>query len=340
MSDPDSTAARRLRIVWAEDSAEDAELLSTGLEAAGVAHEYLRVEDGAALREALAGFEPDLVLADLSIPGFSGKRALQVVRELRPSLPFLFVSGTMGEDAAVEALRDGANDYILKQNPVRLASAVERAVREAQLIAERERTAAELARAQRLGSLARLVTDLGHEIRNLLQPLAFAPTLLQRSPDATIRQLAEIIDDCVQRGDHMVESMLAFVDPAHAVQDPPSSNAAVSVDILLVDHDSTQRALEANALEAQGYRVIATEDGVAALATLPVLPPVIVLDAGSREEVLSVLRERGFDAALVLLYDGAFPLLAPGAFTPYFLARPVPMTRLVRTVGRLVPVAA
>lgn len=201
-----------LRILWVEDSAEDAELLSSGMEDAGVAHEYRRVEDEAGLRSGLADYAPDLVLSDLSLPGFSGERALEVVREVAPRLPFVFLSGTIGEEAAIEALRNGATDYVLKQAPRRLSTAVERAVREAAVHAEREAAAIELVRAQRMQSLSLLVNGLGQELRNLLQPLGMMPMLLRSSAaDDAMRQWADIIEDCARRGGEMVDSMLSFV---------------------------------------------------------------------------------------------------------------------------------
>lgn len=345
-----------LRLLWVEDSPEDAELLSAGLTEAGLLHEVLRVEDEAALCAALESFAPDLVLADLSLPGFSGQRALEVVRERQPRLPFVFVSGTIGEDVAIDALRNGAADYILKQAPARLPAAVERAIREARLVAERERIAAELVRAQRLQSLALLIGDLGHEIRNLLQPLALTPTLLRQSNDPNTRQIADIVDDCVVRGSHMVESMLSFVQGAgfETSSDSPRAHTVTvelgqrrtgaPAELLLVDADHTRLTLAANALAAQGYRVAASDDYAAATAELHPdrLPKVAVIacpvDLSPIQPLLQHLIDLGYTGPVVALYEaGAMP--DPEQWTDelitYYLAQPVPMTRLVETVGRL-----
>lgn len=341
-------AGPRLRVLWAEDSTEDTELLSAGLDAAGVAHEVLRVEDEPALRAALAGYTPDVVLSDLSIPGFSGERALEVVREVAPQLPFLFVSGTMGEDVAVQALQRGANDYVLKQNPARLPAAVLRAVREAALIAERERQAAELARMQRLDSLAHLVADLGVEIRNLLQPLAVTPSLLRHSPDPSNRQIAEVIDDCVRQGGRMVESMLTFVQLARA--GAPASATAPSApvanpDLLLLHDDATRLKLTANALVAQGYRVLTAAGPAQAVAALSeaALPALVIVDleagAGHAREFLGQLEARGYSGPAIVLYDTEGPRIdaVPPALEIFYLAKPVGLARLIETVGRLHP---
>lgn len=145
-----------LRILLVEDSPEDAELMSEQMLDAGLEATFERVESADDLRHALVRFQPDIVLSDLSMPGFSGDDALRIVRDALPEVPFIFVSGTMGEENAVAALQKGANDYIIKHQPARLPSAVARAVREARSAIERSRVETELMRAQRLESLSLL----------------------------------------------------------------------------------------------------------------------------------------------------------------------------------------
>ena len=201
-----------LRILLVEDSPEDAELMSEQILDAGLEARFERVESAGELRQALAGFLPDIVLSDLSMPGFSGDEALRIVRESAPDVPFIFVSGTMGEDNAVEALQKGANDYIIKHQPARLPSAVARAVREARSAVERMRVETELMRAQRLESLSLLAAGLSHDLRNILQPLLIMPDLLKaRTQDPQLHHLADVIAECGRRGHEMAESMLSFV---------------------------------------------------------------------------------------------------------------------------------
>jgi CheY-like chemotaxis protein len=121
-----------IRILQVEDSQPDAELVLAELENDGIEYEVVLVDDEPRYLSALSEFKPHIVLSDLSLPGFSGERALELLRQFDEDLPFIFVSATLGEDAAIEALRNGATDYILKQNPVRLASAVRRALMEAE----------------------------------------------------------------------------------------------------------------------------------------------------------------------------------------------------------------
>jgi len=201
-----------LHVLLVEDSPEDAELLCDQMLEAGLQAGFERVDNEAAMRAALDAKVPDIVLSDLSMPGFSGYQALRILRERYPQLPFIFVSGTMGEDTAVQALREGANDYIIKHQPARLPSAVARAVREARGERERQRVADELMRAQRLESLALLAAGLSHDLRNILQPLLIVPDLIRdRSDDPKVTRLADVVAESARRGHEMVESMLSFV---------------------------------------------------------------------------------------------------------------------------------
>lgn len=201
-----------LRILLVEDSPEDAELVVDQLLEAGLEITFERVDSEPAMRAALTEWMPDIVLSDLSMPGFSGYFALHILRELHPSVPFIFVSGTMGEETAVEALQHGANDYIIKHQPARLPSAVARLVRETRSERERLRVEDELMRAQRLESLALLAAGLSHDLRNILQPLLIIPDLIRdRSDDPKIIRLADVIAECGRRGHEMVDSMLSFV---------------------------------------------------------------------------------------------------------------------------------
>lgn len=201
-----------LRILLVEDSPEDAELLSDQLLESGLEASFERVDSADELQDVLTRYAPDIVLCDLSMPGFSGYQALHILRELHPRIPFIFVSGTMGEETAVEALREGANDYIIKHLPTRLPTAVTRAVREARGESERLRVEDELMRAQRLESLALLAAGLSHDLRNILQPLLIVPDLMRnRSDDSQLQHLADVIAECGRRGHEMIDSMLSFV---------------------------------------------------------------------------------------------------------------------------------
>ena len=130
---------KALRILNLEDSPLDAELVHATLTQDGIECEILRVQTRADFAAALESGDFDLILADYSLPSFDGLAALKVAQEIRPEVPFVLVSGALGEERAIEALKSGATDYVLKQRLERLVPAVQRAVREAEERTERKR---------------------------------------------------------------------------------------------------------------------------------------------------------------------------------------------------------
>ena len=123
---------RKIKVLLVEDRVEDAEILLREMRMRGLAIVSQRVDTGADFEEALTAFAPDLILSDYSLPGFDGTEALRIAQMHRPDTPFMFVSGTIGEERAIQALRQGAVDYVLKENRARLVPAIERALREAE----------------------------------------------------------------------------------------------------------------------------------------------------------------------------------------------------------------
>ncbi len=121
-----------LRVLLVEDSEDDAALVLRALRRGGYAVHSERVQEREELRRALARSAWDLVLADYDMPRFTGLEALKVVQESGCDLPFIIVSGTIGEEVAVEAMRAGAHDYVMKNNLTRLVPAIQRELREAE----------------------------------------------------------------------------------------------------------------------------------------------------------------------------------------------------------------
>jgi diguanylate cyclase (GGDEF)-like protein len=127
------TLGRELRVLLIEDSESDAEMAMWRLKQAGYLCTFKRVVSEAEMRTELRTGLPDLILSDFSLPQFDGMSALAIARVEAPGVPFIFLSGTIGEERAIEALRCGAIDYVLKSNPKRLGPAVKRALAEAAL---------------------------------------------------------------------------------------------------------------------------------------------------------------------------------------------------------------
>ncbi|MBD2731439.1 response regulator [Nostoc sp. FACHB-892] len=164
----------RLRFLSLEDNPLDAEMVEVTLLDGGVDCELRRVETRSDFISALETDEFDLILADYALPTFDGISALKIAQNLRPDLPFIFVSASLGEELAIEALKLGATDYVLKQRMGRLVFCVQRALREAQ--ERRERQQAEVALHQSETRLRRVAANLpygavfivDHELHYLL----------------------------------------------------------------------------------------------------------------------------------------------------------------------------
>ncbi len=152
----EDSAGRKARILIVEDEAWDAELAQRLLTGAGLGFTAIVVESRASFVEQLTAFRPDVILSDYHLPGFSGEAALEIAQEQCPQVPFIFWSGVLGDEAAVELIRRGATDYVLKDRPARLPSVIHRALAEAEQRAKLAELEDQLREAQRLASLGQL----------------------------------------------------------------------------------------------------------------------------------------------------------------------------------------
>src|SRR5437879_5252351 len=137
-----------LRVLHLEDDDTDTEIGQATLEGEGIQSELTRVEREQDFLAALERESLDLILADYTLPSFDGLSALRIAQQHSPEVPFIFVSGTLGEDVAIEALKTGATDYVLKTRLARLGPAVARALSEARERAERARAEMALRRSE------------------------------------------------------------------------------------------------------------------------------------------------------------------------------------------------
>ncbi|HEY3914000.1 MAG TPA: ATP-binding protein [Verrucomicrobiae bacterium] len=129
----------RLRLLHLEDNPLDVELIQSSLEGDGFECEAVIVRSRPEFEDAVARGGFDLVLSDFALPGYDGPAALAHVRRKKPEIPFILVSGTIGEEKAIEVLKSGANDYVLKTRLARLPTAVRKALQDAQFMQERKR---------------------------------------------------------------------------------------------------------------------------------------------------------------------------------------------------------
>ena len=243
MGAPDGAS---LRVLHLEDDARDAELIQAELEQNGyrVATECVLSRDAFIARLTAGGF--DLILSDFALPDFDGLTALRIARELAPEVPFITVSGRLGEEAAVECVRAGATDYVLKQRLSRLGPAVRRALDESDERRRRQQaeeallqSEAQLRQAQKMEPLGRLAGGVAHDFNNLLTViLGYAPSLegrLAHDPKGA-RQMAEITR-AAQRAAVLTRQLLAF--SRHQVLDPQ----VIDLNVVVTDIDKMLRRL-------------------------------------------------------------------------------------------------
>lgn len=129
---------KRIRILMVEDDDADAALIQHALRQDGLLFTITRVETGEAFARALEEHTPDVILSDYALPTFDGYQALAIAQKRYPDVPFIFVTGTMGEEVAIDTLKNGATDYVLKVRLTRLGPAVQRALRETRERADRK----------------------------------------------------------------------------------------------------------------------------------------------------------------------------------------------------------
>lgn len=161
----------------------------------------------------------DLILSDFSLVNFNGLEALHLAHEKLPDVPFIFFSGTIGEERALEALRSGARDYVIKDRPRRLISAIQRALNDARLQRERRAIEAQMLRVQRLENIGMLAAGMAHDFNNVLAPILMGvPLLRSRLPGASDQRIINSIESSVERGAGLVRQILGF---AHGVTGEP-----------------------------------------------------------------------------------------------------------------------
>lgn len=184
-----------IRILLAEDVATEAELELRELRRAGLRVSHRVVDTEPDFRRELDEFAPEVILSDFNMPRFDGMSALLIAHELRPDIPFIFVSGTIGEEYAIRALKNGATDYVLKSNLMRLPAAVERALQDSRELAARRRAEGELVAAREtlvsiFESLEDVLWSVSIPDRTILyvspalqRVFGIAPEQLRQSPD-------------------------------------------------------------------------------------------------------------------------------------------------------------
>lgn len=194
---PPAQGLKRLRALIVEDAPDDLTLLLMALRRAGYAPEHVCVCTREELEAALGSGGWDVVLSDYTLPEFSGLLALHQVREFDPDMPFIVISGNIGEDVAVAAMKAGAHDYLIKGNLTRLGAAIERELREAEMRRARRRDEQELRDAKlRLQALSNRMLEVQeaerrHIARELHDEIGQALTAIKLNLEALQRRVGD-----------------------------------------------------------------------------------------------------------------------------------------------------
>jgi signal transduction histidine kinase len=209
---------KHIRILMVEDDSADAELIKHALRKDGLAFTIERVQSSEDYLRSLNRRPPDLILSDYALPSFDGHTALSIAQAKYPNIPFIFVTGTMGEEVAIETLKNGATDYVLKIRLSRLAPAVHRALREARERADRKQAVEQLrqsheqlrtlsvylqhVREEERMRISRAVHDeLGQALTGLKIDLSWLTSRLPKRLDPLIdktRKMSSHIDETIQ----------------------------------------------------------------------------------------------------------------------------------------------
>jgi signal transduction histidine kinase len=237
--------AAQLKVLIVEDSEEDADLIVLELKRGGFDPLYRRVDTPEAMAKALAERSWDLVLSDFSMPRFSVTEALSMVQAKGLDIPFVIVSATIGEEAAVEAMKAGAHDYILKHRLGRLVPAVQRELKESAVRTERRHLEEQLRHAQKLESLGLLAGGVAHDFNNLLTGILGNASLVLdlMDPDSGLRMMLQDIIRASERAADLTRQLLAYAGKGKFVIEPVNASVLVR-DISELLRSSVSRTVE------------------------------------------------------------------------------------------------
>ncbi|MBU6399321.1 MAG: response regulator [Verrucomicrobia bacterium] len=194
-----------LRVLQVEDNLAHVEMVRELLGTEGFEVRVRRVETARELEQALTEGNYDVIVSDCTMPAFHGLAALELARQRRPDIPFVFYSGTIGEEAAVESLKRGAMDFVPKGRPEKLGPTIGRVLRERRL--DRERSLQQ----QRVQAVGTLSAGVAHALNHILTSVLIgAEQLGERLSDESDRRTLELMQASARRGSEIVRQVLDF----------------------------------------------------------------------------------------------------------------------------------
>jgi signal transduction histidine kinase len=201
-----------IHILHLEDNPRDAGLVQSALEAGGIRCRTTCVHGHDDFVAALEQGGIDLILCDYTLPGFDGMSALEIARANWPAIPLVFVSGTLGEERAIESLKKGATDYVLKERLSRLVPAVSRAMKEVAERVERQHLETQFIEAQKMEVVGQLAGGVAHDFNNILAIImGYSDLMMQKlGPDEVLKNHLEAIRLAAERAAGLTRQLLVF----------------------------------------------------------------------------------------------------------------------------------